>query len=67
MITVKVNQQKHQISENYSLQKLVDQLNIQSNGIAIAINQKVIAKSNWDTNQLKDNDDVLIIKSTQGG
>ncbi|KJD31710.1 thiamine biosynthesis protein ThiS [Tamlana nanhaiensis] len=64
---VKVNNTIHQVSENQSLQALVDQLQISTSGIAIAINNSVIRKDDWDTTFLKENQDVLIIKSTQGG
>lgn len=67
MITVKVNQQEHQISENLTLQKFVESLKIQTNGIAIAINHNVVKKTDWDTKCVIHNDDILIIKSTQGG
>ncbi len=67
MITVKVNQKEHQILENLTLQKFVESLKIQTNGIAIAINYNVVKKTDWDTKQVIHNDDILIIKSTQGG
>lgn len=67
MITVKVNQKEHQISENLTVQKFVEALKIQTNGIAIAINYNVVKKTDWDTKCVINNDDILIIKSTQGG
>ena len=67
MITVEVNQQKHQVSESITLQALVSNLNIKTNGIAIAINNQVIKKTDWDAKDLQNNDAILIIQSTQGG
>ncbi|WP_299013456.1 sulfur carrier protein ThiS [uncultured Polaribacter sp.] len=67
MITIKVNQENHQFSETLALEDLVRFLNIKTNGIAIAINGSVIKKTDWSLQTLQDNDDVLIIKSTQGG
>lgn len=50
---------------------LYDMLNLNGiadhRGIAIAVNQQVISKSQWDDFKLKENDEVLIIKATQGG
>jgi len=37
------------------------------NGIAIAINNKVVTKLNWETQRVKLNDNILLIKATQGG
>ena len=42
-------------------------LKIESKGIAIAVNQTVISKSEWNKTQLKENDNITIIKATQGG
>ncbi len=36
-------------------------------GIAIAVNQQVVPKNQWSDYQLNENDEVLIIKATQGG
>ncbi|CAL2078598.1 Thiamine biosynthesis protein ThiS [Tenacibaculum dicentrarchi] len=67
MITIQVNQQEHQILETLTLQEFVEYLNIQTNGIAIAINSSVVKKTDWSLKLLQHNDDILIIKSTQGG
>ncbi|CAM1335004.1 sulfur carrier protein ThiS [Tenacibaculum aestuariivivum] len=67
MITIKVNQKDHQILENLTLQDLVENLKIQTNGIAIALNSSVVKKTDWSLKLLQHNDDILIIKSTQGG
>lgn len=67
MIAIKVNQKDHHILENVTLQAFVEQLKIETNGIAIAINNSVVKKADWSSRLLKNNDDILIIKSTQGG
>ncbi|EPR72716.1 hypothetical protein ADIWIN_2329 [Winogradskyella psychrotolerans RS-3] len=67
MIAIKVNQEDHHILENITLQEFVENLKIQTNGIAIAINNTVVKKTDWSSRLLQNNDDILIIKSTQGG
>lgn len=67
MITIKVNDKKHQFLNTITLQKLVEEIHISTNGIAIAVNNNVIKKENWVTQNLENDDDILIIKSTQGG
>ena len=64
---IKVNNETQEISENTSIQQLVEQLNISLNGIAIAINNSVVKKCDWKSTVINNEDDVLIIKSTQGG
>lgn len=67
MITVNINSQSEQIPKETNLSQLVALKNITTRGIAIAVNQKVISRSKWEAYQLKENDNILIIKATQGG
>jgi sulfur carrier protein len=65
---IKLNNVLKELPENCSVQQLVDLTMPQSqNGIAVAVNQQVISKNNWQEFLLNTNDDVLIIKATQGG
>jgi sulfur carrier protein len=62
-----VNNETKTISSN-SLLSLVDELmEGKTKGIAVAVNQTVIPKIFWASTFLKENDNVLIIKATQGG
>ena len=38
-----------------------------TNGIAIAVNENIIPKNEWDKYILQENDNVLLIRATQGG
>jgi sulfur carrier protein len=63
-----INNQKHTIEENTTLQAIVDaQLGDKQKGVALAINDTVIPKANWENHFIKSNDNILIIKATQGG
>ena len=64
---IKVNNERQEISNKTTLQKLVDDLKITTNGIAIAINNNVVKRTDWTSKILQQEDVVLIIKSTQGG
>lgn len=37
------------------------------NGIAVAINDEVVPRSDWDTHQVSDGDRIEIIQAVQGG
>ena len=67
MITVKINDSNKTFKTECNLIKMIEELNIQSNGIAIAVNNSIVKKSDWSNHKLSENDNVLIIKSTQGG
>ena len=36
-------------------------------GIAVALNNEVVTRSDWTNKQLKQGDKIIIIKATQGG
>ena len=59
---------ENKIIDNESLLLLINNLlGEKTNGIAIAVNEQIIPKSNWQNASLKENDCVLIINATQGG
>jgi sulfur carrier protein len=66
-MTINVNNQPQSILKNSSIKKLLEQLDIVPNGIAIAINNKVVSKEKWKQTMLQNDDDIVIIKATQGG
>lgn len=62
-----VNNEARQFSGK-NISELMQSLNIPViNGIALAVNEKVIAKNEWTNFQLNDNDNILIIHAAQGG
>ena len=40
---------------------------LEKKGIAVAVNNQVVAKTAWANFELKENDKILIIKASQGG
>lgn len=66
---LKINNQFKQFeAETLSVQALLDlEFPNKQNGIALAINNSVIPKTEWDTTSLSETDDILIISATQGG
>jgi len=67
MINIKVNSKDHQFQSSNSLEVILKALDISVNGIAVAVNQDIISKSDWNLKTLNEGDEVLIIKATQGG
>lgn len=54
-------------TDSYLLQLLESVKLIDQKGVAIAVNDQVITRSNWEQFQLNENDKITIIKATQGG
>ncbi|WP_285058030.1 sulfur carrier protein ThiS [Pedobacter ginsengisoli] len=65
---VTVNQQNHQLNEACSVAQMLSVvLSGEIKGIAVAVNQTIITKSSWSHHLLKEGDQVMLIKATQGG
>lgn len=66
---LKINNQTKQFPlDSLTVQALLDlEIPEKQNGIALAINNTVIPKTNWNTHRIKETDDILIISATQGG
>jgi sulfur carrier protein len=65
---VKFNNQSIELAENTSvLAFVVLQVGDKQNGIAVAVNEAIVPKSKWGKTTLQANDNLLIIKATQGG
>lgn len=67
MISILVNEKRMQIEENSNVLHLLEKLKTSHNGIAVAINNKVITKDFWKYEIFFENDAVLIIQASQGG
>ncbi|WP_456313020.1 sulfur carrier protein ThiS [Pseudomonas shirazensis] len=66
---LKINQQIKQFNvESLSVQSLLDlEIPNKQNGIAVAINNTVVPKLNWNEYLVQETDEILIISATQGG
>lgn len=67
MITVTVNNKEEKLVTDTVVETLLASLQIATNGIAVAINNTVIPKSDWTITKLHNDDTVTIIQATQGG
>ena len=50
-----------------NLSQLSQELNLPATGIAVAVNQRMISRSEWDNQPLNEGDRILIIKAVCGG
>jgi len=65
---ITINQQIFEVSEQSSLQSIIsEKLGGNTKGMAIAVNQTVIAKEAHHNYLLQPNDSIIIIQATQGG
>lgn len=64
---VYLNGNKKDSSQDNLLDFLEEQEILDRNGIAVALNEEVIPKMNWQSQKINNNDKILIITATQGG
>ena len=67
MIAVHINDEQHKFKEDMLLLDVMTSLKIAADGVAIAIDKDIVPKCDWDKTTIKENDNILIIKATQGG
>ena len=67
-MNVTINGKKQQLSSSIiTIQGLVEWLELEPTGVAVAVNLEVISKINWLSTPLKDGDVIDIIQARQGG
>ena len=67
-MTVFVNNNPINLTAVATLHQVLEQQQLhQQRGIAVAVNNHVIPKTEWQQQVLADNDKITIIKATQGG
>jgi sulfur carrier protein len=67
-MNISVNDQSISVSDNCTVADVVQQFcGDRQNGIALSVNQTVVPKANWNAHTIQSNDEVLIIRATQGG
>ena len=67
-MTIILNNNPKEVAEQATLESIVAaELGSKRNGIAVAVNNAVIPKTQHDSYIVQPNDAILIIKATQGG
>jgi sulfur carrier protein len=66
-VKVNVNENLVEIDESSNIEQLLVLLESPLKGSAIAVNQKVISRSEWASYQLQENDQVSLFQAIAGG
>jgi sulfur carrier protein len=63
-----INDQKHSVNEQTTVAEMMKYMEVKSNkGLAVAVNETIVPRDDWQTTNLKDGDKVLMIRATSGG
>lgn len=66
-MNIYINGQNKTIEPNSTVRELLTQIGSEDKGIAVAINNEVVSKNNWENHIVNEEDKVLLIKATPGG
>lgn len=64
---IEVNNQPFQLSEGTTVSALAVQLELPPVGTALAVNNKMLPRTEWETHVLREHDRIVIIKAACGG
>jgi len=67
MQRITVNDKDLELEAECSVTELLKHLGTSEAGTAVAVNEKVISKKNWQSFRLKGGEKVLLITAAQGG
>ncbi len=66
MKNITINNQPHNINAE-NLSDLITELNLESTGMALALNGAVIKRTQWEQTPLKEGDSVVVVTAVYGG
>ena len=67
LMKISVNNKETEIANGGTLTDLAAQLELPAQGVAIAVNNKMVPRTQWNDTILNENDSLVIIKAACGG
>lgn len=62
-----VNGDRVEIASGATVKTLAEQQNLPDRGVAVAVNNDMVPRTDWDNKTLNEGDDVVIIRAVCGG
>lgn len=66
-ITININGQPQQVAQQTSITDLLTELGHAEQGMALAINQTIISRSDWPDHYLQQGDELSLFQAIAGG
>ena len=64
---VRVNGEDRELAEGVSVAALLESMELDVNGIAVALNMEIVRRGEYGDTQLSDGDEVEIVRAVGGG
>tara|TARA_Y100000588_G_scaffold248684_1_gene263158 strand:+ start:13 stop:213 length:201 start_codon:yes stop_codon:yes gene_type:complete len=66
-LRLSINGETKDFANSINLSKLLEILQVQVNGVAVAINMEIVARNQYDETILNDGDEIEIVRAVGGG
>jgi len=66
-VNATINGERRELPDGATVAHLLNELNLEKNGIAVAVNERVIRGANFDEHRLQEGDVIEIIRAVAGG
>lgn len=64
---ITLNNQEHIVTEGTTLLQFMEKQKLQSENIAVAINNKIVLRTHWADNILCEGDKIVVVAAAYGG
>ena len=64
---IKVNNKETELTQGNNVASLAQQLELPQQGVAVALNNRMIPRGQWAEQEFKEGDSIVIIKAACGG
>ena len=65
-MNIKINNKETEVKAT-SLQELATELSLPEKGVAVAVNNRMVTRTEWNLTAIKEGDNVVVIKAVCGG
>ena len=65
-MNIKINNKETEVKAT-SLQELATELSLPEKGVAVAVNNRMVTRNDWNQTVIKEGDNIVVIKAVCGG
>lgn len=65
-MNIKINKKETEVKAT-SLQELATEISLPEKGVAVAVNNRMVTRADWNHTAINDGDNIVVIKAVCGG
>ena len=65
-MNIKINNKETEVKAT-SLQELATEISLPEKGVAVAVNNRMVTRADWNHTAINDDDNIVVIKAVCGG